>query len=47
MKNYVNLKRLVYELNRTLGITSDIERDNIIIKVTLVVDKCIYYIIAF
>ena len=30
MKNNVNLKRLVYELNRTLGITSDIERDNLI-----------------
>lgn len=30
MKNYVSLKRLVDELNRTLGITSDIERDNLI-----------------
>ena len=30
MKNYVNLKRLVYELNRTLGITSDTERENLI-----------------
>lgn len=30
MRNYGNLKRLVYELNRTLGITSDIERDNLI-----------------
>lgn len=30
MKNYVSLKRLVDELNRTLGITSDIERDTLI-----------------
>lgn len=30
MKNYVSLKRLVDELNRTLGITSDIERDNLV-----------------
>lgn len=30
MKNYVSLKRLVAELNRNLGIMSDIERDNLI-----------------
>lgn len=30
MKNYTNLKRLVDELNLTLGITSDIERENLI-----------------
>lgn len=30
MKNYVSLKRLVDELNRNLGVTSDIERDNLI-----------------
>ena len=30
MKNYVNLKRLVDDLNRNLGIISDIERDNLI-----------------
>lgn len=30
MKNYTNLKRLVDELNRTLGITSDTERENLI-----------------
>lgn len=30
MRNYGNLKRLVDELNRTLGITSDIERNNLI-----------------
>lgn len=30
MKNYVSLKRLVDELNRNLGVISDIERDNLI-----------------
>lgn len=30
MKNCTNLKRLVDELNRTLGITSDTERENLI-----------------
>lgn len=30
MKNYLSLKRLVDELNRNLGVTSDIERDNLI-----------------
>lgn len=30
MKNYVNLKRLVDELNRNLGIISDTERENLI-----------------
>lgn len=30
MKNYASLKRLVDELNRNLGIMSDIERDNLI-----------------
>lgn len=30
MKNYNSLSRLVNELNRTLGVTSDIERDNLI-----------------
>lgn len=30
MRNYGSLKRLVDELNRTLGITSDIERNNLI-----------------
>lgn len=30
MKNYVSLKRLVAELNRSLGILSDVERDNIL-----------------
>lgn len=30
MKNYTSLSRLINELNRTLGITSDIERENLI-----------------
>ena len=30
MKNYVSLKRLVAELNRNLGVMSDIEMDNLI-----------------
>lgn len=30
MSNYTNLNRLCSELNRTLGITSDIERENLI-----------------
>lgn len=30
MKNYVSLKRLVDELNRNLGVMSDIEMDNLI-----------------
>lgn len=30
MKNCTNFKRLVDELNRTLGITSDTERENLI-----------------
>lgn len=30
MGNYASLKRLCSELNRTLGITSDIERENLI-----------------
>lgn len=30
MDNYASLKRLCSELNRTLGITSDIERENLI-----------------
>ena len=30
MNNYVSLNRLCSELNRTLGITSDIERENFI-----------------
>lgn len=30
MSNYTSLNRLCSELNRTLGITSDIERDNLI-----------------
>lgn len=28
MNNYTSLSRLINELNRTLGITSDIEREN-------------------
>lgn len=30
MNNYTSLSRLINELNRTLGITSDIERENLI-----------------
>lgn len=30
MSNYISLSRLTNELNRTLGITSDIERANLI-----------------
>jgi hypothetical protein len=30
MSNYTSLNRLCSELNRTLGITSDIERENLI-----------------
>jgi hypothetical protein len=30
MSNYISLSRLINELNRTLGITSDIERENLI-----------------
>lgn len=30
MNNYTSLKRLVSELNRTLGITSDVECENLI-----------------
>lgn len=30
MSNYTSLNRLYSELNRTLGITSDIERENLI-----------------
>lgn len=30
MGNYASLKRLCSELNRTLGITSDTERENLI-----------------
>lgn len=30
MNNYTSLSRLVSELNRTLGITSDTERENLI-----------------
>lgn len=28
MSNYTSLSRLINELNRTLGVTSDIEREN-------------------
>lgn len=30
MNNYTSLNRLCFELNRTLGITSDTERENLI-----------------
>ena len=30
MNNYTSLSRLINELNRTLGITSDTERENLI-----------------
>lgn len=30
MNNYTSLNRLCSELNRTLGVTSDIERENLI-----------------
>lgn len=30
MSNYTSLNRLINELNRTLGITSDTERENLI-----------------
>ena len=30
MSNYTSLSRLINELNRTLGITSDTERENLI-----------------
>lgn len=30
MSNYISLNRLCFELNRTLGITSDTERENLI-----------------
>lgn len=30
MYNYTSLSRLINELNRTLGITSDTERENLI-----------------
>ena len=30
MSNYISLNRLCSELNRTLGVTSDIERENLI-----------------